>query len=97
MTERILVIFDGSSNADRAIEEAMRRATEENKSLYILAIPSDTVTSPLMFQTKRLSEDMDTFLKAGHQFGIDVDGAAFTKRQRSPCFALGSRRTKSVN
>jgi nucleotide-binding universal stress UspA family protein len=76
MGERILVPYDGSALADKAVEKAIDLARTQEISVYVLAIaPGEDDPSSSLPVGTRLTDDLITFAHLGAQLGIDIDGS----------------------
>lgn len=73
MAERLLVAYDASLCADRAVEHAMQLARTWNASLYVAALAPPGAKGTAV--GAQLMDDLIAFAHLGRRFGIDVDGS----------------------
>lgn len=73
MAERVLVPYDASFCADRAVEHALQLAHAWNASLYVVALASAHVDGPAA--GNRLMDDLIAFAHLGRRLGVEVDGS----------------------
>lgn len=76
MAERLLVAYDGSACADKAVEYALQQAVRDHAELFVLALAPDAIDlgagpSP----ASRLTDDLIAFARAGKRLGVVVDGS----------------------
>ena len=76
LSELILLVHDGSTLADKAIEVAISLARESSRALYILAIaPFDAQDKNSSKQRAFVrSDDLGEFAELSKKFGIEVVG-----------------------
>ena len=76
MPELILLVHDGSTLADKAIDVAIKLARDRSKGLYLLAIsPSnERATASSKTRTSVQLDDLTEFAELSSKFGIAVAG-----------------------
>jgi nucleotide-binding universal stress UspA family protein len=74
MASRLLVLYDGSTDARKAVEEALRLAFEAHACLFVLAVrlhdDATTVDAGAHF-----TQDLIAFAREGKRLGTDVDAS----------------------
>lgn len=77
MVERLLVPYDASFCADRAVEHAMQLARAWNATLFVVALaPAGADGAQANGQ---LMDDLVAFARLGRRLGVDVDGSYLKK------------------
>jgi len=74
MANRLLVLYDGSTDTRRAVEEALDLAAEVHASLFVLAIRPEGAASAVE-TGERLTQDLVGFAHQGTPLGVDVDAS----------------------
>ncbi|GLQ99027.1 universal stress protein [Dyella mobilis] len=75
MANRLLVLYDGSADTRRAVEEALELAAEVHASLFVLAIRLEEEAVSAVEVGERLTQDLVGFAHQGTPLGVDVDAS----------------------